>query len=334
MKQIPLTLVALVITLCLGIPARGSATTTQDAPTKVLVSTFPVYQLTRNITAGSTLLQVELMIPAQLGCPHDYTLTPQDMRKLAEAQVLVVNGLGMEEFLGQPLKTANPKLQVVDSSAGIGELLSYEGEEEGHHDHAHGHGHSHGHDDVHGHDHGHDHDHHTGPNPHLFASPRMAALQVANIARALAALAPAEQELLNRNAQAYARTLNVLDDEFRQLGKRLANNRIITQHGVFDYLARDMGLEIVAVIAAHPGQDPSAAEVLELVKTIKARKAGALFTEPQYPDDIGKTLARESGIALAVLDPVANGPQDAPLDYYEKTMRTNLQTLADTLGVR
>ncbi len=332
MKQIPSILSALAIILCFAIPAGGRAAATQDAPTRVLVSTFPIYQLTRNIAAGSKLLQVELMIPAQLGCPHDYALTPQDMRKLAEAQVLIVNGLGLEEFLGQPLKTANPKLQVVDSSAGIGELLSYEGEKEERHDHDHGH--SHGHDDVHGHDHDHDHHHHAGPNPHLFASPRMSALQVVNIARALTALAPAEQELLNRNAQAYAHTLNALDNEFRQLGERLANNRIVTQHGVFDYLARDMGLEIVAVIAAHPGQDPSAAEVLELVKTIEAEKAGALFTEPQYPDDIGKTLARESGIALAVLDPVANGPQDAPVDYYEKTMRTNLQTLADTLGVR
>lgn len=342
MKVVRLSLLASILTLLsvAAMPTGGLAAGEQKAAIRVLVSTFPVYQLTRNITTGSERVQVELMIPAQMGCPHDYALTPQDMRKLAEAQVFVVNGLGLEEFLGQPLKTANPTLQVVDSSAGITEVLHYgdeDGEEEEHH-HGHGHdAHGRGHDHHHDHDHDHDgqgHVHHAGPNPHLFASPRMAALQVANIARALTILVPEEGELFKRNAQAYVQKLEALDAAFRQLGKRLANTRIVTQHGVFDYLARDMGLEIVAVVASHPGQEPSAAEVLELVQTIREKKAGALFTEPQYPDAMGKTLARESGIAVAVLDPVANGPEGAGLDYYEKTMRTNLQTLADTLGVR
>lgn len=330
MKVARLSLLACVLTLLTVavMPTGGMAAGDQKTAIRVLVSTFPVYQFTRNITIGSERVQVELMIPAQMGCPHDYALTPQDMQKLAEAQVFVVNGLGLEEFLGQPLQTANPALQVVDSSAGITDVLHY-GDEDGEEEEGHHHGH--------GHDHHHDHDghvHHAGPNPHLFASPRMAALQVANIARALTTLAPEEGELFNRNAQAYVQKLEALDAAFRQLGKRLANTRIVTQHGVFDYLARDMGLEIVAVIASHPGQEPSAAEVLELVQTIREKKAGALFTEPQYPDAMGKTLARESGIAIAVLDPVANGPEEAGLDYYEKTMRTNLQTLADTLGVR
>lgn len=340
MKVVRFSLLASILTLLsvAAMPTGGLAAGEQKAAIRVLVSTFPVYQLTRNITTGSERVQVELMIPAQMGCPHDYALTPQDMRKLAEAQVFVVNGLGLEEFLGQPLKTANPTLQVVDSSAGITEVLHYgdeDGEEEEHH-HGHGHdAHGRGHDHHHDHDHdGQGHVHHAGPNPHLFASPRMAALQVANIARALTILAPEEGELFKRNAQAYVQKLEALDAAFRQLGKRLANTRIVTQHGVFDYLARDMGLEIVAVVASHPGQEPSAAEVLELVQTIREKKAGALFTEPQYPDAMGKTLARESGIAVAVLDPVANGPEGAGLDYYEKTMRTNLQTLADTLGVR
>ena len=332
-----LMLVMAVSAVGLALPHRVAAGETQ--PIKVLVSTFPVYQFTRNITAGSTLLQVDLMIQAQLGCPHDYALTPQDMHKLGEAQIFIINGLGLEEFLGAPLQKANPALQVIDSSKGIKEILNYGDEygdaaareEDDHHD---GHTHDHDHDDhaeeAHA-QHGHD----SGPNPHIFASPRMAALQVDNIAKALAEAAPAEKELFTKNAQAYAQKLTALDKEFQQLGKRLAKTRIVTQHGVFDYLARDMGLEIVAVIAAHPGQDPSAAEALHLVQAIQAKKAGAIFTEPQYPDSIAQTIARESGIPLAVLDPVANGPgQQAPLDYYQSTMRTNLKTLADTLGTK
>lgn len=328
----------LTLTLASGPALPRQAAAAEAAPIKVLVSTFPLYQFTRNVVAGSKQVQVELMIPAQLGCPHDYALTPQDMQKLAETEVFIVNGLGLEEFLGAPLKKANPKLRLIDSSKGISGILDYADEENGaelglHHEDAHDTTHRHGENEVAHREE--QHAHHAGPNPHLFASPRMAALQVANIARDLAAIVPAEKALYERNAQAYSAKLQALDAEFQQLGKRLVNPRIVTQHGVFDYLARDMGLEIVAVIAAHPGQDPSAAEALQLVRTIEAKKAGAIFTEPQYPDSIAHTIARESGIPPAVLDPVANGPQaEAPLDYYERIMRTNLQTLADTLGTK
>ncbi|MGI6639126.1 MAG: metal ABC transporter solute-binding protein, Zn/Mn family [Desulfobulbus sp.] len=336
---------ALVLLAGLPIDAGAAGNETKEPENiRVLTSTFPIYQFTRNIVQGSTLLDVELMIPSQLGCPHDYALTPQDLFKLGQAQVFIVNGLGLEEFLGPPLHQANPQLRVIDSSSGIADILTYNGEAEGgKHEHgarhagtpqhaehaeaAHGHGeHDHLHEEGHRHD--------SGPNPHLFASPRMAALQVMNIAHSLAAVAPAEKDLYERNAQAYVQRLHALNEEFQALGKRLANTHIVTQHGVFDYLARDMGLDVVAVITAHPGQEPAAAELLELVHTIKAKKAGALFIEPQYPDSIGKTIARESGIALALLDPVATGPQQAPLDYYESTMRTNLTTLADTLGLK
>ena len=115
--------------------------------------------------------------------------------------------------------------------------------------------------------------------------------------------------------------------------KELKNNRIVQPHGAFDYLARDIGLEVVAVTQPH-GQEPSAAEMLELVRSMREKQAGAVFTEPQYSPKVGQTLAKETGIPTAVLDPVASGPEDAPLDYYETAMRKNLETLRATLGVK
>lgn len=277
---------------------------------QVLATTFPIYQITRNIAAGASGVEVDLMIPAQMGCPHDYGLTPQDMRKLAKADVLIVNGLGMEEFLGAPLKKANPNLKIVDSSKGIANILQYSETEEAEEEHH----------------------HHDGVNPHLFASPRMAALLVGNIAKSLAEIHPSGAAVYAANAQTYGQRLNQLADDLAALGKRLRNNRIVTQHGVFDYLARDMGLEVAAVVQAHPGQEPSAAEILKIVALVKAKKAGAIFTEPQYPESVGATIAKEAGIASARLDPAANGPEQAPLDYYEQVMRTNLNTLEKTLG--
>jgi ABC-type Zn uptake system ZnuABC Zn-binding protein ZnuA len=262
------------------------------------------------------------MIPAALGCPHDYVLTPQDMDKLAKADLLIINGLGMEEFLGSPLKKANHRLQVIDSSHGISDILQLgeqqhrEADDEAHRDHEEGHV------------------HHAGANPHLFASPRMAAKLAKTISAALAEQLPAAAPTLLANGQDYSRQLQQLADTMAKAGKELANNRIVTQHGIFDYLARDMGLEVVAVVQAHAGQNPSASELLALVTTIKAQKAGAIFTEPQYPDALGQTIARETGITAARLDPVANGPEQAPLDYYEQVMRTNLNTLEQALGRR
>ena len=285
---------------------------TAFAQTRVLATTFPVYQIVRNVVRNVPGMEVQLMLPAQAGCPHDYALTPQDMGKLAQADVLVVNGLGMEAFLGSPSARSKKELRTVDASKGISGLLPYTDEETAHE--------------------GHEGHHHGGMNPHLFASPRMAAQMARSIAGQLADLDPGNAAAYWSNGENYARTLDALADKFAALGGKLKNNRIITQHGVFDYLARDMGLEVAAVIQADDTQAPSASDMMKLVKAIRGRHVGAIFTEPQYPDKIAATLSRETGVATAKLDPVATGPAIAPLDYYEKTMRANLHTLESTLG--
>lgn len=282
------------------------------AQTRVLATTFPVYQIVRNVVRNVPGMEVRLMLPAQAGCPHDYALTPQDMGKLSQADVLVVNGLGMEAFLGSPSARSKKELRTVDASKGISGLLPYTDEETAHE--------------------GHEGHHHGGMNPHLFASPRMAAQMARSIAGQLADLDPGNAAAYWSNGENYARKLDALADEFAALGGKLKNNRIITQHGVFDYLARDMGLEVAAVIQADDTQAPSASDMMKLVKAIRGRHVGAIFTEPQYPDKIAATLSRETGVATAKLDPVATGPAIAPLDYYEKTMRANLHTLESTLG--
>ena len=298
------------------------------AELNVLCTTFPIHQIARNVAQGRAGVDLQLMLPAGMGCPHDYALTPQDMRKLAAADVLVANGLGLEEFLGAPVLAANPDLETIDSSAGIPDLLEYahehhEAEEEHDHEAEAEHGH-----DEHGHHHPRE-----GVNPHLFASPRQAARIALNVAGGLSKADPDGAGTYVRNAQAYAARLNALADELAALGRTLKNNRIVEPHGVFDYLARDMGLDIAAVLRPH-GQEPSAAEMLELVREIRAKQAGAIFTEPQYPAKVGAALARETGLPTATLDPVATGPDEAPLDYYETAMRKNMEVLRAVLGVQ
>ncbi len=321
------------IGLTMLLPLDATSVSTAAIAKRILCSTFPIYQITRNVTQGLDSVSVELMLPAHLGCPHDYALTPQDMKKLSRADVLIVNGLGIEEFLGAPVRKANAKLRVIDSSTGIQEVIRYT--EEKNNDH----GHSKKINDVvklvrtHSPQ---DEDQHQqeGINPHLFTSPKLVARLAINVAAGLSQADPDGSATYAKNAQQYADKLNTLAEDFAALGKTFKNNRIITQHGVFDYLARDMGLEVCTVVQVHAGQEPSAAEMIEIIRTAKGKQVAAIFTEPQYPARVGQTIARESGILTATLDPVATGPENAPLDYFETVMRQNMVILKETLGTR
>ncbi len=315
---------------------------------RILATTFPVFLFTQNVVQGASGVLVESMLPPSMGCPHDYVLTPSDMEKISRATILVVNGLGLEEFLGAPVERANPKVVLVDSSLGIEEIIesaphhhAEAAQEHLNHDKHPTHGrqaagkgkgtseraeaHKHAPDGVAAHV-------HAGPNPHLFASPRMAAKMVRNIASALGKADPANADLYRKNGSAYSAELDALADELHAVAKTLKNRKIVTQHAVFDYLARDAGLEIVAVVQEDPGMEPSAAEMMGLVRTIRKQKVGALFTEPQYPAKVGETVAREAEIPVAVLDPVATGKDNAPLDFYQQVMRQNLEILKSVLG--
>jgi zinc transport system substrate-binding protein len=299
------------------LPTQAAASQPVGKKIKVLCSVYPVWLFTKNVAAGSNL-QIDLMLPGNLGCPHDYALTPQDMRKIAAAEVLIVNGAGLEEFLGEPVKKANPKVKIIDASAGIKDLIQMKDEDETGRADA-------GHKEE-------GHHHHAGANPHLFAAPRMAAKMVQNITDELAKVDPENAKLYAATAKDYAARLNKVADEFVEAAKAFKSRKIVTEHAVFDYLAKGCGLEIVAVVEEAPGQEPSAAQMLDIVKKIKASGAAAIFTEPQYPAKVAQTIAKEAKVPVAALDPVASGPDDAASDYYEKTMRANLETLKKVLG--
>jgi zinc transport system substrate-binding protein len=286
-----------------------------DKQLRVLCSTYPVYQITRNVVEGYASVSVGLMLPSTLGCPHDYSLTPKDMQKISKADVLVINGLGMEGFIGEALLKANNRMIVIDSSSGIKDLLSSSGGNQAGPSRKEMHAGRHG--DI---------------NPHLFASPRMCGRLAKNIAAGLSKADPEGAEAYGRNARVYASKMDRLADDFVFLVKNLKNRNIATQHGVFAYLARDAGLNIVAVIQSDPGQEPSASGMLSIISDIKKYKAGAVYYEPQYSPKVPRAIAKEAGIPAAMLDPVATGPAGADLNYYERVMRKNIETLKHTLG--
>lgn len=333
MNTIRYCCIAALAALCMYFPTIARAGEKTNQPKRILCTTFPIYQLTRNITKGSTSVTVELMIPASMGCPHDYALTPQDMAKIAAADILVINGLGMEEFMGKPIEQANPNIAIIDSSMGMENVVIHDDEEDDHHDEEH---HEHAYqnaDDDHDHDHEHEHHHHHGPNPHLFTSPTLSARLVENIAGRLCVLDPSGAPLYAGNAAVYARRLRELAAELAEAGAGFANNRIVESHGAFDYLGRDLNLEVVGHLQPH-GRELSAAKMLELLETVREKKPALIVVEPQYPAKAGETLGSETGVPVISLDSMAQGSEDAPLDYYETIMRNNIAILQNALGVK
>lgn len=278
----------------------------QPSELRVLATTFPVYLFTRNVTRSRPYVHVELLIPAQSGCPHDYSLTPREMQKLDQAQALVINGLGLEDFLGAPLQKSSSSLTVIDSSRGIAALPLPKGTQQ-----AHGHG-AHNHENV---------------NPHLFAGPQQAAAMTYNIADGLARIDPAGAAAYRAAAEAYAARLLSLGRRLHMLGTRAPRKGIVLQHDALAYLTYDAGLEVMAVIQESEDTQPSAARLIALAKQIRQEKPVLIAVEPQYSDKPAQALSRETGVPAALLDPVASGPADAPLDYYETVMSANCRTL-------
>ena len=287
----------ILISLFLLFPSTVSSTET--AKLEVLTSFLPIYIFTKNVVGEREGVSVDLLIPGDVG-PHDYHMRPSDMRRLSQADMIIINGLGIEDFLGDAMKNKSYE------SAGPLNLIPNRWD-----------------------DHDHEHDHESNFNPHTWVSPKMAMLQVTNIAVFLSRLDPSGKDEYRKNAEAYVKRLQQIQTEMEEALKTLKERKIVTFHNAFDYLARDLGLEIVDVIYKSAVEELSAGEMVSIIDTIKENKIKVIFSEPQFSKKMADLLARESGAKVYSLDPVATGEKNA--DYYEKAMRKNISVLKAAL---
>jgi zinc transport system substrate-binding protein len=264
-----------------------------NEPLRIVTSFYPVYVAALNVTAGVSGVTVFNLASPHIGCLHDYQLTAGDVRRLADADTLLVNGAGMEPFLGK-VAQQSPKVRVVEVSEGIPLL-------EG--------------------------------NPHVWVSLEGARRQTDNIAAALAAADPDRADAFRANAAAYNAALTALEEKMRTALAPYAGTPIVTFHEAFPYFARDFGLDLAGVIEREPGAEPSARELADTVKLVRARQVKALFAEPQFPDQSAQVVARETGVRVYSLDPVVTGPSDpaAARGAYLQAMEKNLEVLQEAL---
>lgn len=287
---------------------RSAPPAAAKAEFTVLATFLPVYMLTTGVVGDSPGVAVELMTSPELGCPHNYTVRPSDHLKLNRASVVVANGLGMEPFL-EELARAYPKLPVLTISDDCDVL---EGKCT--------------------HDHGHDHDHEHAVNGHVWVSPLQAAKQVRTIARKLGEHDPSHKEHYLRNAETLAGRLEDLQHRMVVASQSFRHRKIVTMHDAFDYLARDLNLEVVDTLLAEPDTAPSSQRMVEIIEKIKREGVVAVFYEPASTKRIAETIARDAGIKSYELDPLTSFNEVPTFDAYEETMMRNLKTLTDALA--
>ncbi len=286
-----------------------SAATKSKRDLRILASFLPVHIFVRNVVQGIPGVSVELMLPPGTGCPHDYTLTPGDLKKIASSSILVINGLGIEQFVGRAVLAANPDIKIIDASQGIRPLAAEES-------------HKHNGNEY----------HHGQANAHVWMSPTLAVLQINNIAKSLAAIDPKNSELYRKNAAHYVTRLQKLVSEFKGKATMINKRKVVASHNVFDYLASDLGLTVVAYIEENSGQSPSAGRLNTLIHTIRKEKVAAILAEKQYPLRLAQVLSHETGVPVYVLDPLTTAQGAVGLDYYEKAMHANLAIIQKALG--
>lgn len=248
-----------------------------------------MHVMAMNVLKGVKGITLVNLAPPTVGCLHDYALTPEDMRKLEKADILVANGADMESYLLR-VSQKYPRLKIVELARGI-PLIRGEG----------------------------------GPNPHVWLSVAHAITQVKNLSQFMSRVDPGAASEYEKNGREYIARLEALRGEMHDSLDAYRGTPIVTFHEAFAYFAEEFGLKIAGVIEREPGSAPSARELAGIIRTIRKLHVKALFSEPQYPAAAAETIARETGVRLYPLDPAVTGP--ATPDAYIETMKRNLATL-------
>jgi len=309
-----------------------------EDPLQVVTTFLPITQFTTAV-AGDRAEVVQLL-PTNVG-PHDYQARPGEVQAIANADVLVKNGLEIEFFLEDMIENAdNAELAIVDSSDGIATLASSgehghdHGEEAGHDDHDHGHedeahdhaeGEAHAEDEEHAHDHGHA---HGEFDPHTWLDPKRAIEQVENIRDGLIAADPEGEAEYTANADAFIAELQSLDSEIAGKLAPFEGQTFVVFHDLASYFAESYALQSETLVGI-PEESPSPEDVKRVMETVQAQGLKTILTEPQAGQESFDAIANDLGIEVSVFDPLETGPADATQpDYYLSTMRQNADNLA------
>ena len=265
-----------------------------ETPAQIAATTLPVYEFTVRLCAG-TDLTVSRLVTESVSCLHDYTLNVGQVRAARGAEVVVLSGGGLEDFMSDILQDK----PVIDSSVGISLLKCTE-------------------------EHDHDHHHHETDN-HFWLSPENAGMMARNICEGLARQYPMYSAVFAENLKTLtADILAVQTYANTQLGQ-LSCRELITFHDGFSYLADAFGLTVLKSMEEEAGSEASASELKELITLVRTHRLSAVFTETNGSTAAAGVIAAETGTAVFALDMAMSG------DSWFSAMYHNIDTLKEAL---
>lgn len=294
-------LAALVLTLTActpSAPAESAAEALSGGDTlHILATTYPVYLFTTAVTDGVEGVEVSLLVNSQTSCLHDYTLTTTDMKVVEKADLIVMNGAGLEDFMDDVLAQSNAA--VIDCSQGIA-LLPYPAPE----------GHDSGAEEY---------------DPHIWMSPDNAVQMMQNIRDGLSQRLPrAETQMTDNVTRADTRMI----EELPALSDSVTQRGLITFHNGFQYFAQAFDLNLLKSIEEEEGSEASASDLKEIVSLIDAYDLPAIFTEKNGSAATAEAIARETGVNVCQLDMIMSG-NGSGLQPYLDAINANVSTIAE-----
>jgi len=268
-----------------------------------VVATFSILgDLARNV--GGDRADIATLVGPN-GDAHVYSPSPADAKKIADAKIVIVNGLGFEGWISRLVRASGSKVPVVVASKGVKPRRMEGG-------------------------HGHDHD----SDPHAWQSVANVKTYVANIRDALIANDPAGRATYEANATAYLGKLDALDQEVRDTVAKIPaeRRRIITTHDAFGYFKQAYGVEFVAPQGVSTESEASAKDVAKIISQVRRQKIPAVFMENVSDPRLLKQISDETGAKVGgtlYSDALTDGNGPAPT--YIDMIRHNARTLSGAL---
>lgn len=281
--------------------ALGSGAAAAKPKLRVGITLHPYYSWAVNITQGAA--EIVPLIDAGFDV-HNYEPQAADIRRAATLDVLIMNGIGHDDFALKILDAAEVrgKVRVIYANEGVA-LIPASGSSGG--------------EKVY--------------NPHTFIAITAAIQQIFTIATQLGEADPDNAEAYRRNARAYAAKLRKLKAGFaaRIAGVPAGALRVATIHGGYDYLMQEFGLDVVAVVEPAHGLLPTASQMRGTIERIKALHVNTLFTQAQYPAQFAETIQRETGARLYTLTHITEGAYTA--EKFEEGIAYDMQVITDAV---
>lgn len=278
----------------------GCAPKADYAP--IAATTLPVWDFTSRL-CQDTPLTVTRLVTEQVSCLHDYSLNVRQVKAAEAAQVVVISGAGLEDFLDDLLLD----VPTIDASQGISLLHSEEAhEEEAHHHEEDG--------------------HHHEEDPHIWLSPENAQVMAQNICEGLSRQYPDYEDTFRANLEDLLSQLEALQSYGEEQLSGLQCRELIPFHDGFSYFAQAFHLTILESVEEESGSEASAKDLIHLTELVRTHDLPAIFTEVSGSDSAAQVIARETGCKVYALDMAMSG------DSYFEAMYHNIDTIREALG--